>query len=88
MRERIAVCISSNPSGQYLIARGIRMARRMQAEPYVVHADHEFGLKEPNQNALNANLRFGKSLGAQVVQLKGRSVADSVPEFARNISTR
>jgi two-component system sensor histidine kinase KdpD len=26
VRERLAVCISSNPSGQYLIARGARMA--------------------------------------------------------------
>src|SRR5258708_10105917 len=80
-RERMAVCISANPSGQYLIARGARMARRMDAELYVVHVDREFGVKEPDQNALNANLRFAESLGAQVVRLKGRSVADSVAEF-------
>ena len=48
VRERLAVCISSNPSGQYLIARGARMARRMDAELYVVHVDREFGMKEPN----------------------------------------
>ena len=84
VRERMAVCISSNPSGQYLIARGARMARRMDAELYVVHVDREFGLKESNQNALNANLRFAESLGAQVVRLKGRSVADSVAEFVRS----
>src|SRR6059058_3013816 len=41
VRERMAVCISSNPSGQYLIARGARMARRMDAELYVVHVDRE-----------------------------------------------
>jgi two-component system sensor histidine kinase KdpD len=34
VRERMAVCISSNPAGQYLIARGARMARRMDAELY------------------------------------------------------
>jgi two-component system sensor histidine kinase KdpD len=84
VRERLAVCISSNPSGQYLIARGARMARRMDAELYVVHVDREFGVKEPNQNALNANLRFAESLGAKVVRLKGRSVADSVAEFVRS----
>ena len=72
VRERMAVCISSNPSGQYLIARGARMARRMDAELYVVHVDREFGVKEANQDALNANLRFAESLGAQVVRLKGR----------------
>ncbi len=84
VRERMAVCISSNPSGQYLIARGARMARRMDAELYVVHVDRELGLKESNQNALKANLRFAESLGAQVVSLKGRSVADSVAEFVRS----
>ena len=84
VRERMAVCISSNPSGQYLIARGARMARRMDAELYVVHVDRKFGLKESNQNALSANLRFAESLGAQVVRLKGRSVADSVAEFVRS----
>ena len=83
VRERMAICISSNPSGQYLIARGARMARRMDAELYVVHVDREF-LKESNQPALNANLRFAESLGAQVIRLKGRSVADAVAEFVRS----
>jgi two-component system sensor histidine kinase KdpD len=83
VRERIAVCISSNPSGQYLIARAARMARRMDAELYVVHVDREFG-RESNQNALNANLRFAESLGAKVIRLKGRSVADTVADFVRS----
>jgi len=60
------------------------MARRMDAELHVVHVDREFGAKEPNTDALNANLRFAESLGAQVVRLKGRSVADSVAEFVRS----
>jgi len=84
VRERMAVCISSSLSGQYLIARGARMARRMDAELYVVHVDREFGAKEPNKDTLIANLRFAESLGAQVVRLKGRSVADSVAEFVRS----
>src|SRR5712672_4509370 len=84
VRERLAVCISANPAGQYLIARGARMARRLDAELYVVHVDREFGLKESNQNALAANLRFAESLGAKVVRMKGRSVADSVADFVRS----
>jgi two-component system sensor histidine kinase KdpD len=84
VRERMAVCISSNPSGQYLIARAARMARRMDAELYVVHVDREFGLKKANQPALDANLRFAESLGAQVIRLKGQSVADSVADFVRS----
>jgi two-component system, OmpR family, sensor histidine kinase KdpD len=84
VRERMAVCISSNPSCQNLIARSARMARHMDAEFYVVHVDRELSKKESNQNALTANLRFAESLGAQVVRMKGRSVADSVAEFVRS----
>jgi len=86
VRERMAVCISSNPAGQYLVARGARMARRMDAELYVVHVDREFGPlhREPNPNALSANLRFAESLGAKVIRLKGKSVADTVAAFVRS----
>jgi len=83
VRERLAVCVSSNPAGQYLIARAARMARRMDAELYVVHVDREFP-KESNPNALAANLRFAESLGATVIRVKGRSVADSVADFVRS----
>jgi len=83
VRERMAVCISDNPSGQYLIARGARLARRMDGELYVIHVDREFGPKRPDQAALGANLRFAESLGAKVVRLKGHSVADAVAEFVR-----
>ena len=84
VRERMAVCVSANPTGQYLIARSARMARRMDAELYVIHVDREFGPKEANQSALSANLKFAENLGAKVVRLKGRSVADSVADFVRS----
>jgi len=84
VRERMAICISGNPAGQYLVARGARMARRMDAELYVIHVDRELGPKESNEKALVANLRFAESLGAQVVRLKGRSVADTVADFVRS----
>jgi two-component system, OmpR family, sensor histidine kinase KdpD len=81
VRERLAVCVSANPSGQYLVARAARMARRMDAELYVVHVEREIGGKDLNQDALMANFRFADSLGAQVVRLKGRSVADAISDF-------
>jgi len=84
VRERIAVCVSANPTGQYLIARSARMARRMDAELYVIHVDREIGPRESNQDTLAANLRFAENLGAKVVRLKGRSVADTVDEFVRS----
>ena len=39
IRERIAVCISSNPGAQYLIARAGRMAQRIDAELFVIYVD-------------------------------------------------
>jgi two-component system sensor histidine kinase KdpD len=83
VRERMAVCLSSNPAGQYLLARAARMARRMDAEFYVVHVDREFGAGNGNHSALESNLKFAESLGAQVVRLKGVSVADTVAQFVR-----
>src|SRR3989441_8297113 len=84
VRERMGVCVSSNPTGQYLIARAARMARRMDAELYVVHVDRQVGPKESNQSALAANLHFAESLGARVVRLKAKSVADAVADFVRS----
>jgi two-component system, OmpR family, sensor histidine kinase KdpD len=84
VRERIAVCISGSPSGQYLIARAARMARRLDAELYVVHVMREFTTREENPKILEANLRFAENLGALVVRLKGRSVADAIADFVRS----
>ncbi|HXX16761.1 MAG TPA: universal stress protein [Candidatus Eremiobacteraceae bacterium] len=84
VRERIAVCVSGNPSGQYLIARAARMARRMDAELYVVHVQREFTPRPDNPKILAANLRFAENLGAQVVKLKGQSVADAIADFVRS----
>jgi two-component system sensor histidine kinase KdpD len=83
VRERIAVCISSNPSGQYLIARGARMARRLDAELYVVHVDTGAEDQRPGPKSLEANIRFAGDLGAKVVRIKGKSVADTMAAFAR-----
>jgi two-component system sensor histidine kinase KdpD len=84
VRERIAVCVSGSPSGQYLIARAARMARRLDAELYVVHVMREFATREEDPKILEANLRFAENLGALVVRLKGRSVADAIADFVRS----
>ncbi len=83
VRERIAVCISGDPAGQYLIARGARMARRMDAELYVIYVETPLASGRVDPKVLEANVRFAENLGAKVVQLKGRSVADTIAEFVR-----
>ncbi len=83
VRERLAVCVHPNPSAQYLIARAARMARRLDAEFYAVFVDTGRDHTEESRKSLAANLQFAENLGAKVVQLKGKSVADAVAEFVR-----
>ena len=83
VRERLAVCISSNPRAQYLLARAARMARRMDADFYAVHVDTGNGESARDEKSLQANLRFAESLGAKVVQLKGKNVPDAAADFVR-----
>jgi two-component system sensor histidine kinase KdpD len=83
VRERLAVCISANPKGQYLIARAARMARRMDAELYAVHVEAGPAATEQEQKTLEANLQFARSLGASTVRLKGKDVARTVAAFVR-----
>jgi len=81
IRERIAVCISSNPAAQYLIARGARMSQAMNAELFVVYTDLGQDKSEENQRTLNANIRFAENVGATLVRLQGKSVSEVVAEF-------
>lgn len=82
VRERIAVCVSSNPTAQYLIARAARMARRLDSELYVIHVDTGRDSEE-DKRSISANLRFAENLGATIIQLKGLSVADTVAKAVR-----
>jgi len=81
IRERIAVCISSNPAAQYLIARGARMAQAMNAELFVVYTDLGQDKSDENQRTLNANIRFAENVAASIVRLQGKSVSQAVAEF-------
>jgi len=81
--ERVAVCISSNPASQQLIARGARMAHGLDAEFYVLHIETNKGRSEERSRALQANIRFAENLGAKVIQVQGSNVARSVGEFIR-----
>jgi two-component system sensor histidine kinase KdpD len=83
VRERLAVCFSSNPRAQYLIARASRMARRMDAELYAIYVDIGADTSEQDKNSLNANIQFSESLGAKVVKLTGKDVASATAEFVR-----
>lgn len=83
VRERIAVCISSNPAAQYLIARGSRMAQAIGGEFYVLYIDVGRDTRAEDQKTLADNVRFAENLGARVVKTQGKSVAEEVAKFVR-----
>jgi two-component system sensor histidine kinase KdpD len=83
VRERIAVCVSSNPAAQYLIARGARMAQAIDAEFYVVYIDIGADTRDEDRRTLAENIRFADNLGATVIRLEGGTVAQRVAEFVR-----
>ncbi|HWX93199.1 MAG TPA: universal stress protein [Terriglobales bacterium] len=80
VRERIAVCISSNPAAQHLIARGARMAQALDGELYVIYVDRGQDDNERNQKTLRANVQFAENVGATVIRVNGKTVAEAVAE--------
>ncbi len=83
VRERIAVCFSSNPRAQYLIARAARMARRIGADLYAVYVDRGQDTSDQDQKSLMANIQFAESLGGKVAKLKGKDVSIATAAFVR-----
>ena len=83
VHERIAVCASSSPAAQYLIARAARMAQRIDAELYVIYVDIGVDDSPQDQRSLEQNLTFARNLGAQIVRTKGSKVAEAVAQVVR-----
>ena len=83
VRERIGVCVSSNPAAQYLIARGSRMAQAMGGEFFVFYIDVGRDTRPEDQKTLAENISFAENLGARVVRTAGRSIADGVAQLVR-----
>jgi len=83
VRERIAVCISSNPAAQYLIARGARMATAMAGELYVIYVDMGQDATPQRQRTLAENVRFAENLGGVIIRTAGKSVAQEVAQVVR-----
>jgi two-component system, OmpR family, sensor histidine kinase KdpD len=80
--EKVAVCISANPSARDLIARGARLAEAIDAELFVLHVKSERDKSSPEEaRALEGNIQFAQNLGAKVVHLKGASVAAATAAF-------
>jgi two-component system sensor histidine kinase KdpD len=85
--EKVMVCIASRGSAKKLLRAGSRIAGRLASDWYAVYVEtpqEELGRINPEDHArLMENIRFAEELGAKVIKLKGRRVADSLIDFAR-----
>lgn len=88
--ERILVCISSSPLSERLVRTTRRLATRLNAEwiaAYVETPAHH-SLSPADRERVTRNLQLAESLGAQAVRLNGRSVAETLVNYAlqRNVT--
>ncbi len=85
VRERVAVCISSNSASQMLIARGARIAEGVGGELFVLHIqeEDEADAAAAERSTLAANLDFARNLNAQIFLIPGESIAHTAAEFVR-----
>src|SRR6266540_1558187 len=85
--EKVMVAMASRSSAKRTLRAGARIAGRLATDWVAVYVEtprEEPGRIDPHDYAvLQENIRFAKELGAEVVKLKGRRVADALIEFAR-----
>ncbi|MBV9209926.1 MAG: universal stress protein, partial [Acidobacteria bacterium] len=85
--EKVMVAMASRGSAKKLLRTGSRIAGRLASDWYAVYVEtpgEEAGhIKPQDYAALQENIRFAADLGAKVVKLKARKVADALVDFAR-----
>jgi len=80
--EKVAVCVSSSAASKDLIARGAHLAHVLNCPCFILHLETPRDLSADAARNLEANFEFAQNLGANVVHLKGKSVAQATAQFA------
>jgi len=84
--DKVMVAMASRGSAKKLLRMGSRIAGRLASDWYAVYVQtpaEEMGrIKPEDYAALQENIRFAEDLGARVVKLKSRRVADALIDFA------
>jgi two-component system sensor histidine kinase KdpD len=88
--EKVMVCISTRPGTERLVRLGARIAGRLATNWYVVYVDTENDHHEDLEarHRLEEYQRMARDLGAKVIVLKDKNVADALINFTKkeNIS--
>jgi two-component system sensor histidine kinase KdpD len=85
--DKVMVAMASRGSAKKLLRVGSRVAGRLASDWYAVYVEtpkEEPGRIKPlDYAALQKNISFAEELGAKIIKLKSRHVADALVEFAR-----
>jgi two-component system sensor histidine kinase KdpD len=85
--DKVMVCMSARGNAKKLLRSGSRIAGRLATDWYAVYVEtprEEVGRIKPEDEAnLRDNIRLAEELGAEVIRLKARRVADALIDFAR-----
>lgn len=91
--EAVMVALSSIPSdAETLLRRGVRMANQLGSPCYVVYVRRP--IESPTridagvQRVLQQNLQLATRLGAEVIQLEGTDIAETLVNFASERNVR
>jgi two-component system sensor histidine kinase KdpD len=87
MPEKVMVCLSTRPGTERLLRVGARIAGRLASNWYAVYVtrpEDDKGHGDPEAfHRLEEYQRMARNLGAQVISLSDRSVADALIRFAQ-----
>ncbi len=83
--ERLLVCVSAHPLAERLVRTARRLATSLNADWFVLYVETPDRLRfsPVHQERLQRTMRLAEDLGAHVVTIAGRSVAESVAAYAR-----
>lgn len=82
--EKILVAIPPRENAALVIRAGSRIANRSNAKWYVVHVEPSGAIPLSETEAtLNKLFKLSRDLGANVIQLRGKDVAETVLQFAK-----
>ena len=85
-RERILVCVSPSPQSERLVRTTRRLAQRLNAEWVAAYVETAAAGDAVGREQVARTLQLAERLGAQTIWLSGRSVADTLLDFAQRHS--
>jgi two-component system sensor histidine kinase KdpD len=82
--ERVLAAVNGGPESQRVLRRAWRLADRLQADLIAVFIEPPGWEKEPEERRRSAeqNLAYARELGAEVVQVQGTDIVDTLRNVA------